>query len=917
MKKLFFKPYIAIVILVLSIAGIVLGEIVPYYDFARNQGAFGYIHSFAKSPNGDYALIDSSVLYVTDADGNVEHLLYDSKGKIEYNDVCFDDEGNLIVLLIEKDKEGDIVGQHIKKYDSDCKFVCNIMSVYGENDAKYDTLRFKGGKFYVMAYNDDRTIEICSLGENSGTPTVERRIEAVQNARPLWVNIDDGCRIVVGYEDGSVYKADGLKTELKLVMEGNLDLYSNPDGFFAFTGVPYKDGIIVNDGIKGQNLDYLTASSKEHIYSVSDDEEIEVIGNMDKEILSIFYDRGTLAVSTTYGLDIVEGNDVCSMYGVNNIPLRYYAANVCSYALSYVGLLMFIVGSVLLGGALLKWRMSLLSRQLVVLLPIVCVMSIVLMFGFLRSYVKNYQKQQALAMMEFNEIAVNSFDVEECVANAGSEGIRNGVEKKICDTLDTLLNSNNSEWSKNIRSNVFLLNEDRTRGCNYTVDKNSLYPFTEVYYFGGDVNSWQELVADYSLALSDTTFVSSSESMTTTYITATTVLKDSKGNNVALLLTDMDLADFVEAENKVIKTTVFEILAFLAIIIAAICIVTYFTTGRLRKAENAIKEIASGNFDTRIGELGKDEVGEICNSVNSMAVKLEEHFEEKDRNEKFYYKFVPEKFKELLNKESFTDLRLGDAVSEELTVLFCDIRSFSLNSEMMTAKENFEFVNIIYGKAGPIIREHGGFVDKYIGDAVMALFENADDAVAAGIEIYNAIVIDPSTKEELKARSINIGIGIHSGMARIGIVGEDERLSGTVISNTVNLSSRLESLTKQYQTAMIISKETLDRMSNPDSLSIRYLGMIQVAGVNEVEALYEVLDCLDEKNRAIRTQNLREFRDAIREYHLGNIRNAYELMKKIREENKEDPVPYMYEKYIENKLSENDFEHNVFKFSRK
>ena len=104
----------------------------------------------------------------------------------------------------------------------------------------------------------------------------------------------------------------------------------------------------------------------------------------------------------------------------------------------------------------------------------------------------------------------------------------------------------------------------------------------------------------------------------------------------------------------------------------------------------------------------------------------------------------------------------------------------------MTAKENFEFVNIIYGTAGPIVRRHNGFVDKYIGDAVMALFENADDAVACGIELYKEIVLDPKTSEAIGIGDINIGIGIHSGMARIGIVGEDERLSGTVISDTVN-----------------------------------------------------------------------------------------------------------------------------------
>ena len=218
----------------------------------------------------------------------------------------------------------------------------------------------------------------------------------------------------------------------------------------------------------------------------------------------------------------------------------------------------------------------------------------------------------------------------------------------------------------------------------------------------------------------------------------------------------------------------------------------------IKKATVTVKSISEGDLTARVNYKSKDELGQICTQVNEMASSLENSFEEKDRTEKFYYKFVPEKFREYLGKNKLTDLSLGDASNRELTVLFTDIRSFSINSEMMTAKENFAFANTIYGKAGPVIREHNGFIDKYIGDAVMALFENADDAVAAGIDLYRTIVHDPETARELKVSDINIGIGIHTGMAMIGIVGESERLSGTVISDTVNLSSRLESLTKQY-----------------------------------------------------------------------------------------------------------------------
>ena len=362
-----------------------------------------------------------------------------------------------------------------------------------------------------------------------------------------------------------------------------------------------------------------------------------------------------------------------------------------------------------------------------------------------------------------------------------------------------------------------------------------------------------------------------------------------------------------------------QIFGIVILSMAVITLIFFLSTVRMlrviKKATVTVKSISEGDLTARVNYRSKDELGQICTQVNEMASSLESSFEEKDRTEKFYYKFVPEKFREYLGKKKLTDLSLGDASNRELTVLFTDIRAFSINSEMMTAKENFAFVNKIYGKAGPIVRAHNGFIDKYIGDAVMALFEKADDAVAAGIDLYKSIVHDPETARELNVSDINIGIGIHTGMAMIGIVGETERLSGTVISDTVNLSSRLESLTKQYKTAMLVSKDTIDRLASPEDLSLRYLGMIQVAGVNEVKAVYEVLDCLKDDEKDARSANASDFRESLRLFQLGRHDDALKALDKIASDGRNDYVTDMYADYIRN-MSPDD-KSNVFRFVRK
>jgi len=154
-----------------------------------------------------------------------------------------------------------------------------------------------------------------------------------------------------------------------------------------------------------------------------------------------------------------------------------------------------------------------------------------------------------------------------------------------------------------------------------------------------------------------------------------------------------------------------------------------------------------------------------------------------------YGRFVPHEFLDLLDKESILKVELGDQVQKEMTILFSDIRSFTTLSEGMTPKENFQFINNYLSQMGPLVRTHHGFIDKYIGDTVMALFDkSADDAVQASIAMLR--LLEDYNNAQLKEgkASIKIGIGINTGMLMLGTVGEEDRMEGTVISDSVNIA---------------------------------------------------------------------------------------------------------------------------------
>jgi adenylate cyclase len=218
-----------------------------------------------------------------------------------------------------------------------------------------------------------------------------------------------------------------------------------------------------------------------------------------------------------------------------------------------------------------------------------------------------------------------------------------------------------------------------------------------------------------------------------------------------------------------------------------------------------------------------------------------------------YSRFVPREFLSLLGKQSIESVSLGDQVEMRMTVLFADIRSFTTLSENMTPVENFNFLNSYLSRISPVIRAHGGFIDKYIGDGIMSLFPGSpQDAVRAGLELLATVRLFNVHRANSGYRPISIGIGINTGTLMLGTVGEASRMEGTVISDAVNLASRLEGLTRTFGSWIIASGELLEACSGADWMRHRYLGRVHVKGKSQAVAIHEIIDEPDSARLATR-----------------------------------------------------------------
>lgn len=269
--------------------------------------------------------------------------------------------------------------------------------------------------------------------------------------------------------------------------------------------------------------------------------------------------------------------------------------------------------------------------------------------------------------------------------------------------------------------------------------------------------------------------------------------------------------------------------------------------------------------------------------------------EEIIRTNQSYERFVPAEFISTLGREDILELSLGDHILDEITVLFVGIVSGRSRYDTLPDREKIRFLTTYIKTVDDCVREHGGFIDKCVGTDVMVLFT----AGASGV--YHACR-DIHARLELFLRDsgldLRLGHGIHTGMAALGIIGEAERLESTVISDSVNLASRIKGANRFLSTAMLISSSAYAVMADQISDQFRFLGKFFVKGKVESLPIFEVfLD--DSPVTAAKVQTRDQFERALVAYSSDSLDEADHVFQEILQRNPEDNLVRYYRERIQ------------------
>ncbi|MCB0586445.1 MAG: response regulator, partial [Phaeodactylibacter sp.] len=254
-------------------------------------------------------------------------------------------------------------------------------------------------------------------------------------------------------------------------------------------------------------------------------------------------------------------------------------------------------------------------------------------------------------------------------------------------------------------------------------------------------------------------------------------------------------------------------------------------------------------------------------------------------------KFVPFEFLRSIGRESITDVRLGDQAEKIVTVLFSDIRDYTSLAETMSPSDNFQFVKSLNGRMGPLIQARQGFVNQYLGDAIMAIFPSQpDNALQAAIDMQHNLSLYNRERLKKGRKSIQVGIGMHTGPLVMGVIGDDHRMDAATISDTVNTASRVESLTKYYGASILLTQDSLGLAEAVDSFNLRYLGQVQVKGKSEPVGILECIDgdLPEQAEKKLSTMGL--FQEGLELYLGKDFSGALNAFQRVLAENPGDRI---------------------------
>ncbi len=366
-------------------------------------------------------------------------------------------------------------------------------------------------------------------------------------------------------------------------------------------------------------------------------------------------------------------------------------------------------------------------------------------------------------------------------------------------------------------------------------------------------------------------------------------LYGSDGKIIGIYETGKDMVGMNQGNIEILRGVIKNIGYIGVLLLLVITLMTVYLLSSIRKLRRNVNLIASGEWDVEVQIKTRDEVAELGERFNMMASSIRRYIQEVTRLSNSYFRFVPQQFLKVLGKTNMTQINLGEQANRHMTILVCNMRNFDTFSAQLTTEENFKFINSFLKVFGPVIREHGGFTSRYLGPGMLTLFPNSPHAaLKAAVQLRAILETYNSNRQKVSYEPIDIGIAVHTGDVMIGIIGEEQRMEGSVVSNHVQLALDLERLSQKLGVTVLLTEETMQAMKRKVPGHYRNLGSFQIGEEDRTIELFDLYEGDPEHIKQLKDETKAQFEHAVELFRNGRFYDARECFVSVVKKNRYD-----------------------------
>ncbi|KRE50108.1 adenylate/guanylate cyclase domain-containing protein [Paenibacillus sp. Soil724D2] len=809
-----------------------------------------------------------------------------------FNDMAVDDQGYLYTIRTLLDPYGIAVkSEQIVRYKPDGQFDRSLFTEEYDSQTKRYRLgslrnvQVREGKVYF--FNDEvnqLTLYQAPVGEiSSSEPKSVYTIKLPENK---YVSEADGYKpgeIYYSTRSGEIYRAfsDG-RSELVYPLPG---LDRTRRNFPESLHVDNQGRLIFID-FNSKSISRLDPKQPYIIEGLVNETKAKANG------VELAFDATTSSIGQDGSLIIVETAQINRLLPDGTITTSMVEAQyseavktkaILLWSIVIAGILLVLYAIKLVFFNLLQRRLPLMMKQIFILVPVIAVSMILLSTVIYTSFSTKMEEETFSELLLLAKNGQNLIDGDKLESLTSPLDYNGSIYQSFRKKIQSVFDNNEQDDNQGFYKAVYKYEN----GVIYRIleDDDGMHMFNpflqtpenqQVVLQGKPATGqWQDFSGEWRYAIAP--------------------IFNSAGKIVGVFETSKNLDGILKHRQLVLQSIIRNI-AFISIgLLLVLFLMTYVLLSSIRKLRNSVGEIAKGNWDAVVTINTRDEVSDLGDSVNTMAARIRDYITKVENFSQSYYRFVPQQFLRFLNKESILDVELGDQVEQNMSILIFNIRGFYQLSKRLSPEENFNFVNSFLKRFGPYVRNHQGLMNKYLGAGFMALFPNqADEALRACIEMRRELDIYNSHRAKVGYKPVDFGIGLHKGPLRLGIIGEEQRLEGNVISDGVNLATMLEKMTEPLGASILITDYVVQSLEQPDSFHYRNLGLIQVEGVKEPLHLFDVYQGDPDTIRTLKDKTKALFEQAVTYYQVGRFYDAREAFLMVIKQNRQDKAAQLY-----------------------